>query len=1161
MKIKTHTDITWHDLPNIESPFFAFHEVSNAIAEKQEHEISGLRDILLDMREYTSEAQLNTLKADLESGRLCLMVDNPLSPQFQSTEATTGKKPPGERREIKIITDIFWSQDTFARLLKPTSMYLNPQKSRTAPQPQPETSEAIASEAIASAPIEASRVEAVLPVSEQVPIFEILYSPNEQFCLVLDEAGLKQLEGYEQRLDGAAKQLEAARTQGGGDHATLVAAQDEVRKQLRALSGDTSGAADLAPLVQGKVSFQEMVRIGKAKYTLLPSEFIESYRKKPRHFYRLPGNIIGSVKEVARAEPQANDDALRNWRFTKEDVERDPKKEIGKVNWEKAKHAFTDVKGQIAKDWKLGEYTKSGQIPSDLIARGLFPNLTRFFSDDDFAVLDRWIAQLNQDANISIRCYEKYRQDALKALDKGTDEKETDSKKFFLPEDWDLARRMVADIWGEKSDIAIKANRFEYDKVVDDDLRAEIRDKIARRPLPPTGWDASAGAQFMRYTLGATLKTEFDLLEKGKLALGASAHFDAALAEAKAEGSVYFPNSEGWRLEPRIPVRKEHIEYKPYGRSAEQQEQAYNFQKGEHLPYFAVDSTLLTPAGADSIFDVLASWDGLKLGAERAPFDAARRDIMIQVVGHTSATGSVSYNQALGLRRAAVVADFIRHKQGHRQWLSQFAQGHWGQDEADFMAYTTLILNGSLKVQVDWDELVLGEHKVSLVDRLKQQVPALEELRDALLPQTQDAYFPTPDQWGEPQPYSNPIPRLEWLIEKYIQHIKGFGSGRIDPHEDLLKEIPFFSEPFISKGERELAVPIEEELFQNRRCDFVIWEIDPDKSGIVFENEPVHFGDFYVRLQGHISGWAGANIQLGAELALATPEGMLAVVGGIRDKGRQGKVSEQTIRKAKGAISAGANAAAFAGAKAELGLKGSASWRPPPQEAKYGETYQPPEFKTLGSIGYTLTGMLGIGGKADLKIGFDQKSKRFVIKLAAEACLGPGFGGQLDISVGVGQCWEFITLVHGQLKRHDFCYLDIFEKADNEDDESAIDVFELFSAWSWKMFKTGHLPEAGAALAVGASAELVVKILDDVDKLMDEWDYEKIVEEQTDTLIESIKKQPEMLKRLTPETKGRFLFELINSPHDWMDRLSFDKERFLRLDYNRDCEEAALILI
>jgi len=570
---------------------------------------------------------------------------------------------------------------------------------------------------------------------------------------------------------------------------------------------------------------------------------------------------------------------------------------------------------------------------------------------------------------------------------------------------------------------------------------------IVQRDLT-TGWDASAGAQFMRYTLGSTVKTEFDLLKQGKLALGGDIHFDAALAEAKAEGAFYIPNSEGWPLKPRIPIRREHIEYRPYGRTAEQQGRAYQLQKGEHLPYFAVDSALLTPAGAASLFDVLANWEVLKQSAERAPFDAARRDLMIQVVGHASATGSAGYNQALGLRRAGVVADFIRHKRGHSQWLNQFAQGHWGEDEADFMAYTRLILNGTLKVQVDWHELVLGDHKVSLLDQLKRQVPALETLRDALLPQQRAWYFPTRAQWGEIQPDSDPgmpTTRLESLIQNYIEEIKQFGAGRLDPHEGLLKDIAFFSEPFISKGERELAVPIEAEVFQNRRCDFVAWEIDPAKSGIVFEHDPVHFGDFYVRLHGHISGWAGSNIQLGGELALATPKGMLAVVGAIRDEARQGVVSEETIKKAEGAISAGANAGAFVGAKAELGLKGAAKWRPPPQAAKYGETYQPPAFKTLGSIGYTLTGMIGIGGKGDLKIGFDRISQRFIIKFAAEAALGPGIGGQLDITVGIGQCWEFITLVHGQLQRHDFCYLDIFDK---ENDESAIDVFELFSAWA-----------------------------------------------------------------------------------------------------------------
>jgi outer membrane protein OmpA-like peptidoglycan-associated protein len=41
---------------------------------------------------------------------------------------------------------------------------------------------------------------------------------------------------------------------------------------------------------------------------------------------------------------------------------------------------------------------------------------------------------------------------------------------------------------------------------------------------------------------------------------------------------------------------------------------------------------------------------------------------MVQVVGYTSATGSGGHNQALGVRRAAVITDFIRQDAANNGW-------------------------------------------------------------------------------------------------------------------------------------------------------------------------------------------------------------------------------------------------------------------------------------------------------------------------------------------------------------------------------------------------------------------------------------------------------------------------------------------------------------
>jgi hypothetical protein len=75
----------------------------------------------------------------------------------------------------------------------------------------------------------------------------------------------------------------------------------------------------------------------------------------------------------------------------------------------------------------------------------------------------------------------------------------------------------------------------------------------------------------------------------------------------------------------------------------------------------------------------------------------------------------------------------------------------------------------------------------------------------------------------------------------------------------------------------------------------------------------------------------------------------------------------------------------------------------------------------------------------------------------------------------------FITLVHGELERHDFHYLDIFEK---EGDESGIDVFELYSAWAWKLLQQCKAVEALSVMVAGKATEFVVEILSDVGQMI-----------------------------------------------------------------------------
>lgn len=977
-------------------------------------------------------------------------------------------------------------------------------------------------------------------------IYDLLFSPNDMQLIALDKKAFNQLNDIEEKLDGVASKLEECRADWENkDNTKMLAAQTEVRKQLMASANikhpDDNDAKDISAIVTGD-SFKEVVRFSRdgqaiAKYSLVPSEFFKELkdrtkdRKGPNVFFKLPDDAVKTAKNQAK-KGQA-EDTLSALRYTQDDEAGDASKKAGELNPEKVKEAFGKVKTSIKKEWDIAEVSTSGQITSKYTR--FIPGVHRFLNDDQFDMLDKWIAHINKDASVSVHQYEKYQDDAVKELDKadlGGDEKSAD--KVFLPESWDKVKRLVKDTWGEKSDIYNKVERVDYKKVDKKSERKSIRDEIAGLTLPSTIWDGSAGAQLMRYSAGASVKAEFDILAKGKLAIGAEAKFDAALAEAKAQGSLYFPDNNGYALKPTIMVKSEKLAFKPSSNT---------FELNESSPYFAVDSSLLTPSGASNILRCLKQWKEISEYVERD--SAQKKHLYVQVVGHASSTGSVDYNHKLGLRRAGIVADVFSME--NQQWLNHFKRGIWGEDELEFIIYSNLILDGKIKTNqtVDWNAIATLNKKVALNTQLTALVPELERYRSSLIPQLEKTIFINKDEWYTRRKSANPsieAPyKIEEIVECYTNNLRSYAKKDSGSHLNLHK-IQLHTTPFISEGESDLKVDVPDEVFENRRCEFIAYELDAEKTTTVKAPTELDLGHLRCQLEGHISAWAGANLQLGAQIAVAAPQGTLALMAMGKEYHATGQVGDAKY-KAKAAAEAEAVAKAFAGAKAEAGLKASLDWQAP--KAK---------FKPLGSIGYTVTALAGLGGTAEFKVGFDQESNRFVLKVHAEAALGPGIGGQLDIVVGVGQCYEFIQLVHGELDKHDYNFIDMFE---TDKDESRIDVFSIFSAWSWKLLKNGHLISAGATAITGVIAQASVEILSDIRQLEREWSLGEKQQENTNELIEALNSKPELIQYLSPETKGRILYDLIHAPVDYVEKLS----NLVNLDINKHREEAGKTLI
>src|SRR5690606_32349499 len=168
--------------------------------------------------------------------------------------------------------------------------------------------------------------------------------------------------------------------------------------------------------------------------------------------------------------------------------------------------------------------------------------------------------------------------------------------------------------------------------------------------------------------------------------------------------------------------------------------------------------------------------------------------------------------------------------------------------------------------------------------------------------------------------------------------------------------------------------------------------------------------------------------------------------------------------------------------------------------------------------------------------------------------LGLGFGGCINFHVGLREMGDFIILVWQKLAEADFSWIDLFE---GENDASGIDVFELFSAFAWKLLKRGFVPQAMGTYALGFVADDIVDLLERAQGLVAEWKRQGTEAERVDQLVDTISQKPHLLRYLTPETKGRILFELATTQKSWKDYLN----DALNLDWNHKREEAAVTLI
>ncbi len=910
--------------------------------------------------------------------------------------------------------------------------------------------------------------------------------------------------------------------------------------------------------------------------------------------------------------------------------------EVGTLDENKFKRAWDSTKKKLAADWELGKIKYEGQVPSKLIAwKVLPPWIVMAFNSEQYDALDCFIATINNAAKKSWGQHAANR----KALVELIEEEEEIS-----PDEWAKIKREVKDIWWRgwhklpNADIRQAIPKDSYQTFAKDielmvrppsstgsmlgfsqSEKDQFAERLANEPLPPVKWDASVGAQMLRYSAGADLKLNFNLLKTGKLALKANAEAEFKLLEGEAECNYYLPSSEGKALTFELPVR---FREGCWNVLTDASGQPKNFIAPG--PHFEFNKSIVSPKGMFELSTNLGTWDLAGGAVQKNRLSKQDAPLLVQVVGHADPKGPGKYNQHLSEHRAKAAFGLL--KQDPNIWLSMFKNKIWREYEAMIMA-VTFLCQYEWKLQVmdlsgvqslgdyadllrhnnllEESKLVASEYTPEIIARFQR---CLLDRRDLRFPSGWLVLIANKADGNIDPSTQNGMLTLECLVAYYFritqQTVEAAG-------EDItfFDKVEFITNESIGLGETQPILKNAESIAANevnRRIELIPYALTDEPPATV-KKAQYNFGDIRIRGTGSLSGTTGADANFGAEVYVnvdkrllltgatlaAAADGDVSLKGSASTEKEAEKITlydnkpeddsqsdeKEKSNSAGGAISGGI----FFGAKAEGGLKAAIDWRPPKQEAKAEKYKYPPvppsnlhnlptnnefesanyqnflrenstqrslvpdrgnnmvepdapkysntirDFVTLGDVGYTVTGMAGVGLEGEFSIGFDTTSKRFQIKVKAEAALGVGFGGSFSFSVGIEHMFDFAQMVHEKLRSQDFHFIDIFEAGDSEDD---INTYELFSAWSYEMFEQGHILKGGLLYQAGNALDGARKILENYDNVIIDWKKAQNESENLNTLIRTIYAKPEQLAYCTPETKGRLLFRLLQAKID-----------------------------
>ncbi|RFA31509.1 OmpA family protein [Alkalilimnicola ehrlichii] len=848
---------------------------------------------------------------------------------------------------------------------------------------------------------------------------ELIFLTGEQAIMPLTEAQLADLVEFEEHYDDLIKAIvEANRS---GDQAQIEAAKNALAQALEEEDepepADDENTSRKPGMTGSGAKFVEIRRIGGRKWSIVPRHVVNAIKENPDSYFRIADHI--DSEEFSPEDSPLFDGSIRN--------------DKGELDREKIRQRLTKVSIKIKDKWDIVE-PQSEQISSKHLLR-VMPggDLGRILIGDDWLdSFDAWIADLNESAQYSYTQYASRRDAAVKRLQKDDDDYDED-------DDFGFAKRAVEDIWGDSTDADDQALVSAFDEPPRNSRgRQRLARRLAEHPVPPARFDFSADAQFMRYAYGASLEGEIDL-KNGLITGQAKAELDLALAEGKVQGNCYLPHEDGFDL--RVPVKV--TRYEPRW---EPLDNAF-----KPISAFEPDSAFLTQAAFVDIAKAISVLEIQRL-MKSVPEGIDKPSVRIQVIGHGDPSGDPDFKQKLSKQRAQAVLGFL--KRDIRLWFDlcdpeKWGELAWGRREFERMLievcgprhsldYPGLVglYQGSLHTSPRPQRFAIGHGSRGRAVSYVHEPPGYAATSQAFAERDMDPTSIRRDRSiGLADP--NAIGTLLWLLNDYMALGESFRSSSGGNEFGPLIRLPSLSfQDFHDEASKGLGISRPLPLPSNggpapahHRVEFAACYLNTETE--VEENDSLDLGDMRLQLSAHLGGYVGANLIGSAKIHLDTRDGIVHATGIRTDKGNPDGVPEHSagphVPDNELAISA------FAGAKADAGLKGALEWRSPepdgPTRATLDEpdTTQTPKFVELGSVGYTVTGLAGAGLNGSIKIGFNYQTNRFVIKAQASACLGLGFGGELAFAVSAKHVWQFIVLVRSKLREADFSFVDILK--------------------------------------------------------------------------------------------------------------------------------------